>query len=149
MGSSDIERIRGRRTSLYRATLNLELAAAAPTGDIRRWCSRTGDAATELAACIEAHARETEQPGDFLDTIAREAPHLVNAAKQLESEHVELIERAHKLEVAVQGFDSGAEPLAAADAIRRDALELMGRLIRHRQRGADLIYLMYNEDLGG
>jgi hypothetical protein len=42
-------------------------------------------------------------------------------------------------------------PLTAGDvdAIRALATALLGRLARHRQHGADLIYQAYQVDLGG
>jgi hemerythrin-like domain-containing protein len=104
-------------------------------------------ATQELAKRISDHAQEAEAPGEFLDLIATQAPHLISAAKKLEAEHADLTSYATDLLDMVERLTPTDKP-SAAEAIRQSALQLMGLLVRHRQQGADLVYLAYNEDLG-
>lgn len=146
-----VERVKGRRQTLYHATLRLEIALGTPCADLPRWRERVLPAAADLAAQIDAHIRESEQPGEFLHSITEKAPHLVHAAQQLEAEHGDLSERAGALVEGLQQLDwrqGRTDASQAAEPLRELALQLMGSLIRHRQRGADLMYLAYNEDLG-
>jgi hypothetical protein len=139
--------VQRRRQSLYRATLALEAAVSSPTGDFNAWRSRALAAAGQLHEQILVHVAESEQPGEFLDSITTQAPHLVSAAKKLASEHHDLILGASDLVARIEALPPTAEG-AAAQPVRNAALELMGRLVRHRQRGTDLVYLAYGEDLG-
>jgi non-homologous end joining protein Ku len=147
VASDELNRIQARRATLYHATLNLEQAVGSPTGDLGTWRARTLSAVHELRERIVDHKRQTEEPGEFLDMIAQQAPHLVNAAKKLEAEHDDLIVHATQLHDMIERLRPTDET-SAAGAIRQSALRLMGRLVNHRQQGADLVYLAYNEDLG-
>ena len=41
------------------------------------------------------------------------------------------------------------EVIDDVDAVRRDGTALLGRLVRHRQRGSDLVFEAYEFDIGG
>jgi hypothetical protein len=47
------------------------------------------------------------------------------------------------------GHPPAAPGLEWVEHQRRHALELMAALVRHRQRGADLVYEAYSVDIGG
>lgn len=147
MTSDPLHRVQTRRTTLYHATLDLEHAIGLPTGDLQNWRSQTLTAARQLADRITEHTRQAEAPGEFLDLVTTQAPHLVNAAKKLEAEHDNLTRHSVDLLDMIERLNP-TDGLSTAEEIRRSALQLMGLLIRHRQQGADLIYLAYNEDLG-
>jgi hypothetical protein len=147
MTRPELDRVRGRRSTLYHATLVLEEALAGPSGDLGRWWSNALVAARALGERITEHIEESERPGEFLDSIASEAPRLVNSTRQLVVEHGELGARVGAL---IQMLDK-APPVGqeeVVDEIREAGLGLLGLLVRHRQKGADLSYLAYQEDLG-
>jgi len=147
---SDAEELQGvqrRRSSLYHATLGLEAALSSPTGNLARWQDRALAASLALHDAIVAHVADSERPGEFLDSITTRAPHLIAAAKRLIDEHEVLVSSADELVRQVKSIDTTADA-SIADNIRDHALELMGRLVRHRQRGTDLVYAAYGEDLG-
>ena len=114
--------------------------------------ARVSEAARSLVVGIEGHATESAAPGEFLSNIATDAPHLTNAAQHLFDEHPALIERSRALVELVESSGRAvAEHGSATDLaheIRERGLELLAVLVRHRQRGADLMFLAYNEDLG-
>jgi hypothetical protein len=70
---------------------------------------------------------------------------LANAVDALTDEHGQIAE-----EIAALVADSQA-PVTAQDMdeLREGATKLLGHLVRHRQRGADLIYEAYATDVGG
>ncbi len=157
MTGQEIERVRGRRASLYRTTLELEHALSSPAADFGPWSDRVLEAASSVVDCIAAHAAESEAPGEFLSNIATDSPHLAHAAKHLQDEHPVLIERSHAYVQLIMSFKDGAfkdgafkdgAPPDAAEVVRERGLEVLALIVRHRQRGADLMFLAHNEDLG-
>lgn len=143
----ELEGVQRRRQSLYRATLGLEAAISSPTGDLAVWRHRVLIASSELHEGIIAHVAESEQPGQFLDSVTAHAPHLISAAKKLTAEHQDLLLAARDLVDRADRLDPTGDP-SAAEQLRDKSLHLMGSLIRHRQRGTDLVYLAYGQDLG-
>ena len=127
LSGGQLERVKGRRQTLYRATLRLETALGTPRADLARWRDRVLPAATDLAAEVEAHILESEKPGEFLHSITEKAPHLVNAALALEAEHGDLSERARALVEGVQRLD-GRVPDGDGDGDGDSAVEPLREL---------------------
>ena len=61
-------------------------------------------------------------------------------------EHVDLRAR---LAAALGEIDSADERGLDLGALREDLTGLIGALVRHRQRGSDLVYEAFEVDLGG
>lgn len=124
MTSDPLHRVQTRRTTLYHATLDLEHAIGLPTGDLQNWRSQTLTAARQLADRITEHTRQAEAPGEFLDLVTTQAPHLVNAAKKLEAEHDKAEstgERTGPVTIRAlrsQGQRLGRDPHARTEATR-------------------------------
>jgi hypothetical protein len=124
----------------------LEQALAAPTpGRHAAWAERVDVALVELSADFGEHVAVTEGSDGLHDAVVDAAPRLSNSVRRLAGEHTtirgliaDLLERVRP-------------PAAAGDveAIRDLGTALLGRLARHRQIGADLIYQAYQVDLGG
>ena len=143
---TDLADVRRRRDTLYEATLALETAIAAPAGSGAGWGAGVAKSAHSLTECIDAHAREVEEPGGFLESIIADAPRLFAAAKRLEGEHTDLKEQAESIGRAAAAMAPDADGEIAE--VRERAMELMNGIISHRQRGADLIYEAYQVDAG-
>ncbi len=143
-----LDAIRTRREALYQAAVGLEDALTTPVGDGPKWRLRVAMAVDHAAARIEEHARQTESSGGFLDSVLGEAPRLQRRIDQLKVDHERLEKEVDALRMAVSlvGDDEVADE---APNIRNRAIELLGQLTRHRQRGADLIYEAYQVDIGG
>ena len=94
-----------------------------------------------LAAAIEA----TEGPDGFHGEMVAAAPRLTHGVEVLVREHAKL----SGLAAQIAALAGRAQLPVDADAIRETGMRLIGLLIRHRQRGADLIYEAYQSDLGG
>ena len=135
-----------RRRELRDALVELENAVSSPARDSERW--REGVAA-RLAVLREAfadHVAETEGAGGLYDEMEDIAPHVQGKARRLREEHPPLTS------AIIDTVARFAEPLPEGtdfDAIRDDLQRLMGRFIRHRQHGADLVWEAYALDIGG
>jgi len=135
-----------RRRELRDALVELENAVSSPARDSERW--REGVAA-RLAVLREAfadHVAETEGAGGLYDEMEDIAPHVQGKARRLREEHPPLTS------AVIDAIARFAAPLPEGtdlDAIRDDLQRLMGRFIRHRQHGADLVWEAYALDIGG
>jgi len=92
------------------------------------------------------HVEETERPDGLYDEMSQEASHVAARASRLRADHpaitAALAESRQRL-----GEPLGSE--ADVDAVRDDLQRLMGRIVRHRQGGADLVWEAYAIDIGG
>jgi hypothetical protein len=143
---AELHAVRVRRAEL-RGTLNrLEDILASPArGRAVVWGEAVHTALTALADDFGAHVDVTEGPGGLHESILAGDLRLANAVAALTTEHGQIAE-----EIAGLVADSAA-PVAPDDVddVRERATQLLGQLVRHRQRGAELIYEAYDTDIGG
>ena len=139
------EALRRQRAELRESMSALELALAAPAaGGEARWVGRVNVALVELSADFRAHVAFTEgEQGLYVDVLTQ-APRLGGAVERLTREHEEIC--AH-----LEGLIAATTPTERQqmDEVRRLGNALLGVLVGHRQRGADLVYQAYEYDLGG
>jgi hypothetical protein len=137
-----------RRADLHHALVDVERAISSPAaGRLETW---TGDVVKRLSILLDSideHVEVTERPEGLYEEILHRAPRLSSAVDRLRAEHpalrtrtAELIERLHSSAIG-RGW-----PL---DEARDDAQRLLGKIVKHRQRGADLVWEAYNLDIGG
>jgi hypothetical protein len=126
-----------------------EGALAAPaSGRAAAWAAGVGAALRTLQGAFEAHVETTEGPDGILEEIVQVSPRLTNPVTHLRRDHLELRPVLRELVASV-------DALAVSDDAqwvnqRREAVtELLSRLARHRQQGADLAYEAYGVDIGG
>jgi predicted RNase H-like nuclease (RuvC/YqgF family) len=96
---------------------------------------------------IEEHARQTEAKDGFLERVVKEVPRLQRRVNQLKVDHERLEKEVEALRHSLTLVDDANIPEEAHN-IRNQAIELLGQMTRHRQRGADLIYEAYQVDIG-
>ena len=137
-----------RRADLHHALVGVERAISSPA--VPREGAWTKDVAIELRDLREAlteHIEVTEREGGLYEEICQRAPRLSNKIDELRDEHPEIRDAASAL-IDRLDTDGVGERWARADA--RDELQrLLGRVVRHRQLGADLVWEAYNLDIGG
>ena len=141
----DLDAVRRRRAELRESIGQLEEALAAPaTHRAVIWGERVYRALQAIADDFAEHVTVTEGPDGLHHDIQTAAPRLVRAVDALALEHEVLA-----TEIAVLVNDS-APPVADDDVVplRENATSLLTSLIRHRQRGADLVYEAFEQDLG-
>lgn len=135
-----------RRRELRDALVALEEASSSSTHDSGRWREGVAARLTALRDAFAEHVAETEGPGGLYDEMEDIAPHVQGKARRLREEHPPLTSAIGE---AVARFAGPLPEGTDLDALRDDLQRLMGRLIRHRQHGADLVWEAYALDIGG
>ena len=141
-----LEALRAHRAELLESMRALELALAFPaTGRENVWAERVTVALVEIESDFAEHVQLTEGPEGLYRALLETAPHLANSVTRLTAEHAQIKDAIGHL-LANEG-----RPVAhgEVDDIRESATTFLGRLSRHRQRGADLVYEAYQTDIGG
>jgi hypothetical protein len=135
-GSTPLEQALRRRTDLLGAAGRLEaslssaVARPAFAGDVHR-------AMQELRACLGAHVANAEGDEGLFSEVLAVAPRLAHQIDVLRKEHEEIdVALAH-----VQRIDDPT-------TLREEGTAVLARVVRHRQRGADLLYEAYEVDVG-
>ncbi|MEO6997010.1 MAG: hypothetical protein ABI112_02910 [Terracoccus sp.] len=139
------ERVRAHRSELRESVAAVGLALDSPIARGGAWRERVRAALAELAHDFADHIDLTESPGGIYDRAKQTAPRLSVAVDRLLAEHRAYCE-------AIGGYLAVLEhggTLADLPAFREELTILVGRLVRHRQAGGDLVYEAYEVDLGG
>lgn len=141
-----LDELRRRRSELRDSMSALELALAAPAPqDPARWAERVHVALVELTADFRVHVDLTEGPDGLYQELLRRAPRLSGAMARLTHDHARIRGLVEELLARVRGQEGGGE----VDHVRELGTTLLGALVRHRQRGADLVFEAYQVDIGG
>ena len=137
-----------RRADLHLALVAVEQAISRPAiGRESDWAKDVLRELEELGRTIEEHIEVTERPNGLYDEIATKAPRLANKIGRLREEHPVLRDGTNELVAKLRTTAIGdAWPL---DQARDDLQRLLGKIVRHRQLGSDLVWEAYNLDIGG
>jgi hypothetical protein len=142
-----IEALRVRRAELSESMSALEQALAAPApGRLDVWAERVHVALVELVSDFREHITIAEGSNGVYRGVLSTAPRLSDAVARLTRDHAEINDLIDQLLTRV-----GAAPVNSddVDGVRDLGTTLLVRLIRSRQRSADLIYQAYQSDIGG
>jgi hypothetical protein len=115
--------------------------AANETTELSVWRPRLTAALAVIGAALHAHVATAEQTEGFLPSSAREAPRLIHALEQLQSEHRALIGDVARAEVRARSGDSRPATIRAVNA-------LADRIERHLQTADRVAMEITNTDLG-
>ncbi|HEY2297339.1 MAG TPA: hypothetical protein VGH43_06395 [Jatrophihabitans sp.] len=142
----ELEAVRQRRAELRDTLGALERALAAP-GAARAvvWGEQLHAAVDRLASDFALHVEVTEGPDGLHQSILSGDLRLANQVAALVEEH-----KTIAADIAALAAASDA-PVTPADVpgVREQGTKLLGQVVRHRQRGADLIYEAFSTDIGG
>ena len=142
----DLEALRRHRAELRECISALEQALAAPARDRPgNWVERVHVALVELSADFREHIAITEGPDGLYPGVLTSAPHLAPSVASLTREHVQIKDMTEQLLALLSGPTASDD----VDAARELGTTLLGKLTRHRQRGADLVYDAFQTDIGG
>jgi hypothetical protein len=145
-GQFPLDEVRRRRAELRDALSRLEAALAAPTpGRIGDWSALVRSRLDQLAGDFAEHIDVTEGADGVYGDVVATAPRLARAVDQLRYDH----EAIHKLLDHCALLVDTAQVDDDIFDIRESATDLMFRLVRHRQRGSDLMWEAYANDIGG
>lgn len=141
-----LEELRRHRAELRESMRALEDALAAPaTADQARWAQRVHVALVEVSGDFREHVDITEGPHGLYRDLLKTSPRLSGAVASLTREHVLIRGQIDKLLARVTAPDV-IEDVAR---VRDLSTALLGRLVRHRQQGSDLVFEAYEFDIGG
>ena len=146
---AELERDAGIPLRWYDVLVHLEEAISSPAAArIPNWTATVLKEIVEVREAFEQHVIVTEREDGLYDEILERAPRLAGNVRRLREEHPDIavalagmIERLEQVEVG-----DVARPL---DDARDDLQRFIGQVIKHRQRGADLVWEAYNVDIGG
>ena len=137
-----------RRATLHDQLVHLEQAISSPaSGRAEAWASQVAKEMVGLRDAFDQHVAVTEKPDGLYEEILTRAPRLAGNIHRLQEEHPTLGARIVEALARVESGDVGDEwPI---EDCRDDLQRLLGGIVRHRQRGADLVWEAYNVDIGG
>jgi hypothetical protein len=141
-----VDELRRRRAELLGSMRAVEQALAAPApGRQAHWAERLHVGLVELAADFREHINITEGPEGVYGDLLVTAPRLQGAVTGLTHEHALITDQIETL-ISRSGAAHIGENV---DTLREGGTALLARLLRHRQRGSDLIFEAYQADIGG
>jgi hypothetical protein len=141
-----LDAVRAGRAELHESMAALEQAlAGAGPGRAEAWSQRVHVALVELSADLRAHVHLTEAPGGLYEEVVTAAPRLAGRVERLVREHADVSRLVEDL-IARAGKPLDDDDVAT---MRERSITLLGRLVRHRQASADLLYEAYETDVGG
>lgn len=139
-----LARAKKHHLTLRDAMGNLEQVMARPAARVE-WHGQVDQALADLAEALEDHVQDVEGEDGLLVDVEKQAPRLTAEAQLLRDEHATVSRTLLNAHNTVRG----SEAVASADPgmVRRRVMALLGRLMLHRQRAADLVYEAYNVDI--
>jgi hypothetical protein len=138
-----------RRQTLHDAIVQREMAISSPAaGRAANWSAQVTKDIVGVRDAFDQHVIATEKPGGLYEEIMERAPRLAGTVKRLQDEHPAIGGSVAALlgRLEAEEVDTPAWPL---DQARDDLQRLIGSVVRHRQKGADLVWEAYNVDIGG
>jgi hypothetical protein len=140
---------RKRRRTLHDALVHLEMAISSPAaGRIPEWSAQVTKDLIGVRDAFDQHIEATEKPDGLYEEIMQRAPRLAHTVDRLREEHPPIAEQIAST-IARMEADDVLRDSWPVDQARDDLQRLIGGLVRHRQKGADLVWEAYNVDIGG
>jgi hypothetical protein len=137
-----------RRADLHHALVDVEAAISGPAaGRTPQWAAEVLKRLSILRDRLDEHIEAAERPGGLYEEIVRLAPRLSGKTRRLREEHPELRDRTSELLRRLESRSVRDEQ--DIHDMREDVQRLLGRIVHHRQLGADLVWEAYNLDIGG
>jgi hypothetical protein len=133
-----------RRRELNETMIELEHAVAGPIS-APGWLDRVQNCLVMVHDALRVHIEDVEGDDGLLEEILHEAPWLAPMTRDIEREHIALLDAYTRTEQRLRA----AREHGPGDysAVRRRVTSLLGRLTLHRQHGSDLVYEAYNVDI--
>ncbi len=144
VASAELSQVRERRRQLRQVALQLEEALAVAAGRSSEWRDAVAAALAQLQSTLDDHIAGTEGSGGLFAQLCEDEPRLDSRIAKLREEHEQLKGRIADLLARLRGKVPSPDEVAE---IRETALVLLGLVVRHRQRGSDLLYEAYSVDV--
>jgi hypothetical protein len=143
--AAHLDSVRAHRALMRDSVSAVQLALDAPVARGGMWRERVRAALAELDHDFEDHVTLTECPNGVYDRARHVAPRLSTSVDRLRAEHGELRD-------ALRGYLAVVEhggTMSDLPVFREELSTLVGRFVRHRRKGDDIIHEAYAVDLGG
>ena len=138
-----------RRATLHDALVHLEIAISSPAaGRIAEWTALVTKEMIGVRDAFDQHVLVTDKPDGLYEEIIMRAPRLDGTVRRLKDEHPDIAEKVGQMVQRLESATIGGPEWPLDDA-RDDLQRFIGTVIRHRQKGADLVWEAYNVDIGG
>jgi hypothetical protein len=146
--SPTLAEARRRRADLHHALVETEEAISGPaSGREALWTQEVVAALSRLRETIEEHIEVTERTEGLYDEVLHKAPRMAGAVQRLREEHPALRDSTSEMMAKLRTTPLGTT--WSLEEARDDVQRLLGRIVKHRQLGADLVWEAYNLDIGG
>lgn len=142
------EDARRRRAPLRHAASDLEFAISAPVGTGAVWRDRVRESLARVQVALKQHVQDTEGAEGLYEQLKSVAPRLSTLVNLLTKEHTVLKEEINGVLSELEGLPNQIDD-DCCETVRDAVMLLLGRISRHRQKGADLIWRAYSVDIGG
>ena len=136
------------RADLHRAMIEAEdaIAAAAP-GRFAEWTEDVLKALVHVHTAFHSHIEIAEGDEGVYEEVLEREPRLREAVERMKAEHPEVLAMIHEPYNRLRL--RAADEYIPAEEIRDAVMKVLGKITRHRQKGADLVWEAYFVDLGG
>ncbi len=139
-----LDRARSRRVDLRSAVDSVRQALVAAPGD--DWYRSLRQRLVDLGEALEAHIEDIEGPVGLYADLLVQAPWQGAETDILEAEHQALRE---SFDVAFEALEAARENgIDDPEPVRQRVQTLLDRLVLHSSREADLVYEVYDTDIG-
>ncbi len=143
--SPALEAAARRRRELRDALMSLEDAISSPVRTPESWRELVAGRLDALDRAFADHVTETEREGGLYDEVEAMDVHVTSRARRLREEHPVL---RRNIDDMVARFAAPFPEGTDLAVVRDDVQRLMGKIVRHRQAGSDLVWEAYAIDIG-
>lgn len=136
------------RADLHRAMIEAEdaIAAAAP-GRFAEWTEAVLKSLVHVHTAFHSHIEHAEGVDGVYEEVLEREPRLQDAVLKVKEEHPVILSMIHEPYNRLRL--RGADEHIPSEEIRDAVMKVLGKITRHRQKGADLVWEAYYVDLGG
>lgn len=136
------------RVDIHSALVDVEEATSSPAiGREEEWARDVVERLTKLRETIEEHIEVTERAEGLYDEILNKAPRLSDKIDHLKQEHPVMRDGISEILAKLRTNPVGTT--WSLQEARDELRQMLGRVVRHRELGADLVWEAYNLDIGG
>jgi hypothetical protein len=137
-----------RRVDIHAALVDIEEATSSPAiGREEEWTHDVVERLTRLREMFEEHIEITERAEGLYDEILQKAPRLSDKVDHLKEEHPVIRDGISEILARLRTNPVGTT--WSLQEARDELRSILGRVVRHRELGADLVWEAYSLDIGG
>ena len=138
-----LDTVRLHRAGVRAAADEVERAVAvAAHGRAPHWAASVTEALARLRDAFEHHIAVTEADTGLFAEVVGAAPRLSHRTEELRRDHQAIRQAIAGALASLKGLDD--EGVAG---VREEVVGILGRIVRHRSKGAELVYDTWSVDI--